>query len=801
MNVETAFQIFAAGNIQGAEQAYRSILSQNANNCVALEKLALICMMTGRVDEAQRLMLLALRHNPTNPETHANLAVAYKSQGRLKDAIASNRKALELGGDIPELYLNLGEALNDCGRTEEAIASYEKALTLRPDFAEAHNNLGAVLLAQGKLDDALACFQKSVQLKPNFGQAHHNLGIVLLKLNQFEGAVASSQSAAKLLPSPDSYLSLGNALFRCYSATGDKTMLNDALAGYNKALSLKPDFAEVYQNLGTALRDLDRVDEAVIAYKKALQLKPEYWANHTNLGFMLQKQAQNDEALALFERGLLLQCKSLSVGSSVKSLGKYLLQLLKLPIVYSNTGEIDRSREAFASILQKASSLVAELKRPFNREELSCLRWLLFSISNFFLVYQQRNDLELQTTYANLALEILKPELKDYLSWCGERKSLSNRKIRLGLASEYLRFHHGSCWAYGWLANLPKDDYEFFLYSLNGQIDEVTHRFAMLGTFRWLSIASADASYLQSLQTIKEDNLDILLFTDVGMSPISRVLSLTRLAPIQCCAWGHPVTSGSANIDYFLSGDLMESELSDNHYSEKLVRLPNIGVSLEYPDDASSIGYRSSFGIPLQRTIYGSVQSLFKYLPQFDFIFPAIAKRVPDALFVLVEDQSEHVTTLFRERLRKCFDDHGVSFEQYVKLLPRMSQSKFMELLSVLDINLDSIGFTGGMTAMRSLAMDCPPVTMRGEFMRGRLCSSMLEMIGLKELITDSLDEYIDLSCKLGLDKQLRSLIVDKIRSNKRNLFDDKQCTQYLDDFLKTKVSEQISASHVATAI
>jgi protein O-GlcNAc transferase len=289
-----------------------------------------------------------------------------------------------------------------------------------------------------------------------------------------------------------------------------------------------------------------------------------------------------------------------------------------------------------------------------------------------------------------------------------------------------------------------------------------------------------------------EDNLDVLLFPDVGMSPISRVLSLARLAPIQCAAWGHPVTTGSPNIDYFLSSDLMESELSDNHYSERLVRLPNIGVCLDYPDDASTVGDRSAFGIPSDRTVYGSVQSIFKYLPQFDFVYPAIAKRVPEALFVLVAHQFEHVTSMFEQRLHACFDDQGVSFEKHVKILPRMSQSEFMQLLSVLDVNLDSIGFAGGMTTMRSLAMNCPPITIRGEFMRGRLASSMLEMIGLNELIADSLDEYIELACKIGLDKQSRSSIVDKIKSNKQKLFDDKQCTEYLDNFLKAKVGQLI---------
>jgi protein O-GlcNAc transferase len=791
MNVEAAFQMFAAGNIHGAEQAYRVILSQNANNYVALEKLALICMMTGRLDEAKHLLLSAIKLNPDNPETHANLAVVYKYQGNLEEAIASNRRAAELSGEIPEIYLNLGEVLNEHGQPEEAISSYKKALNLRPNFAEAHNQLGVVLLGQGKLDDALASFQTAVRLKPAFAQAHHNLGMVLLMLNRFEESVASCRSAAELLPSPETYLNLGTSLFRSYNATGNTARSNDALAAYNKALALKPDYAEAYQNLGTALRDLDRPEEAVVAYNKAIQIKPEHWANYINLGFMRQKQAQNEEAVALFERALLLQCQNLSVDSPVKSLGIHLLQLLKLPIIYSSAIEIDTSREAYAMSLQRASSLVAELKRPLNKEEIACLRWLLFSIPNFFLGYQQRNDREMHTAYANIALEILKPELGDYLSFSGERKSFSNRKIRLGVASEYLRFHHGSYWAYGWLANLPKDDYEIYFYSLNGQIDEMTQRFAALGTFRWLSVSAHDASYVQSLRTIKEDNLDVLLFTDVGMSPISRVLSLTRLAPIQCAAWGHPLTTGSPNIDYYLSSALMEPELADNHYSEELVRFPNIGVCLEYPPDASTAGDRSSFGIPSDRIIYGSVQSLFKYLPQFDSIFPTIAKRVPDAFFVLVADQHEHVTSMFRQRLQSCFQEHGVSFEKYVKILPRMSQLEFMQLLSVLDVNLDSIGFAGGMTTTRSLAMNCPVITIRGEFMRGRLCSSMLEMIGLTELIADSLDQYIELACNIGLDQRLRSSIVEKIKANKYKLFDDKQSAVHLDNFLKSRVSEQ----------
>src|SRR5262249_18572813 len=161
-------------------------------------------------------------------------------------------------------------------------------------------------------------------------------------------------------------------------------------------------------------------------------------------------------------------------------------------------------------------------------------------------------------------------------------------------------------WAYGWFANLPKSDYEIFLYSLNGKVDEMTQRFASLGTFRWLPFK--ENNYLESLQMIKDDDLDVLLITDVGMSPLNRILSLCRLAPIQCAGWAHPVTTGSSNIDYFMSSVMMEPEDSDSHYSEKLVKLAKIGLHLEYPDNSNSPGTRSQFDLPADKIIYGSVQ-------------------------------------------------------------------------------------------------------------------------------------------------------------------------------------------------
>src|SRR5439155_19228973 len=77
---------------------------------------------------------------------------------------------------------------------------------------------------------------------------------------------------------------------------------------------------------------------------------------------------------------------------------------------------------------------------------------------------------------------------------------------------------------------------------------------------------------------VAEQGLDVLLFTDVGMDALTYTLAFSRMAPVQCVGWGHPVTTGSPTMDYFVSSELLEVPGADEHYTEQLVRLPSLGT-------------------------------------------------------------------------------------------------------------------------------------------------------------------------------------------------------------------------------
>ena len=80
--------------------------------------------------------------------------------------------------------------------------------------------------------------------------------------------------------------------------------MDEAIAHFQKALQIKPDFAEAHYNLGNALLQKGKVDEAIAHFQRALQIKPDYAEAHYNLGNALLQKGNVDEAIAHFQKAL-----------------------------------------------------------------------------------------------------------------------------------------------------------------------------------------------------------------------------------------------------------------------------------------------------------------------------------------------------------------------------------------------------------------------------------------------------------------------------------------------------------------
>lgn len=222
----------------------------------------------------------------------------------------------------------------------------------------------------------------------------------------------------------------------------------------------------------------------------------------------------------------------------------------------------------------------------------------------------------------------------------------------------------------------------------------------------------------------------------------------------------------------------------------------NLGIYYVPPEASDIREGRGAFGLNPNSILSLCCQSLFKYLPQYDEIFPRIAQGVKDCQFIFISHASKTITERLRTRFDKAFNRFNLNSADYIVFLPRLDQENFNVVNCVADIFLDSIGWSGNNTTFEAIACNLPAVTFPGALMRGRHCGAILTMMGITETIASNLNEYIELSVRLGLDSQWRKRISEKIAANKHRIYRDDDCITALENFLEAAVKEKLLLNH-----
>ncbi len=253
-----------------------------------------------------------------------------------------------------------------------------------------------------------------------------------------------------------------------------------------------------------------------------------------------------------------------------------------------------------------------------------------------------------------------------------------------------------------------------------------------------------------------------------------------------CCCWKYLSVELFATIDYFLTSDLMEIDDGKKYYSETLIRLPNLAISFSNPKLPQPLKSRKELNLPEDNIIYWNCQSLFKYLPQYDYLFPAIASQIKEKCkFIFIKfPLSDFVNQQFTKRLKKAFNQYGLNSEEYCIFLNGLSEAHFLNVTFLADVGLDTIGWSGGKTALEAVSCDLPVVTYPQQLMRSRHSYGILKMIEVEDTIAQSEQEYIDIAVKLGNNPEYRQQIKQKINNNKYKLFEDTECIKGLEEFL-----------------
>ena len=199
-------------------------------------------------------------------------------------------------------------------KLDQAAAICHDILEAAPKHFDALHMLGVIKSRAGLFDSALDYLDQALQVDPGNAEARKNRQIALTRSNRdrIQAALALHQRG-KLSQAEEIYCAVLerdrdnlDALQLLGAIAALRRQHVVALEYLDRALALKPDFAEAHNNRGTALHELKRLDEALAAYDRAIALKPDYAEAHNNRGLALKELKRPNEALAAYDRALAL---------------------------------------------------------------------------------------------------------------------------------------------------------------------------------------------------------------------------------------------------------------------------------------------------------------------------------------------------------------------------------------------------------------------------------------------------------------------------------------------------------------
>lgn len=736
--------------------------SENAVELIYQEALSL--HQQQQFDAAELKYLEYLRLQSDRAEAWLNLGILYYQTGLDQNAHSAILKSLDLDAKANGYYV-LGACLERLDNDAEAIAAYQEAIALDPNLVDAYNNLGVILATNGEIAEAEVVYRQAISVNPRHWGTYMNLGNLLVEESQIEQAIEVYQNALQINPqNPDLLNNLElarNLLLESANQLYHQRKYEEAIADYQKVLETGTVDAGVYFYISECLRYLNREEQAILTLQEGIRLTPSAAELHFALCSILQTSGRIEEAIESAERASQLLPNNYTFK---------ILKNLMLPLVYETEEQIHYYRQRFAQGLQELIQQTS-LNTPENKT--NALTGIVCS-TTFYLGHQGLNVIDLQRQWGKLIHEIMAANYPQWIQPLSMPSLSPNNKIRIGYISSYFYAYSGTLWLGGWLRYSNKDQFEIYCYYTGEYIDTFTQECRNFSDVFHQIYGNLEAV----CQQIIADQLHILVYPEIGMDAQIVKMAGLRLAPIQCTAWGHPVTSGLPTIDYFLSSELMEPKHGQEHYSEKLICLPNIGVAYPKPKDIPPIKKsRVDFGLADDAVIYLCCQAPFKYLPQHDYIFAEIARRVPQARFVFLRGR------LLSKRLERAFAEVGLKSQDYCLLLNIPKRIDYLTINLISDVFLDTLTWSGGNTSLEAIACNLPIVTCAAEFMRGRHTYAFLKMLGVTDTIAQNEAEYIEIAVKLGLDRTRRNDISERMKARQNYLYDDKACVEALEAF------------------
>jgi predicted O-linked N-acetylglucosamine transferase (SPINDLY family) len=217
-----------------------------------------------------------------------------------------------------------------------------------------------------------------------------------------------------------------------------------------------------------------------------------------------------------------------------------------------------------------------------------------------------------------------------------------------------------------------------------------------------------------------------------------------RAAPVQVSYLGLPGTSALPGVDWMLADRfVMPPELLP-YCTEKPIYLPHCYQVSDRQREVAAKPTRAQYGLPEDAFVFGSFNNNHKFTPEMFGAWMRILGQVPNSILWLLADNDTA-----RTNMHAAATAQGIAPER-LHFAGRVAPADYLARFQLIDLMLDTFPFNAGTTASDALWMGTPMVTRAGRTYISRMAGSLLNAIGLPELVTESLAEYEKLAVTLA---------------------------------------------------
>lgn len=604
----------------------------------------------------------------------------------------------------------------------------QKAAALQSRFRQ-----GLALHRQGDLAAAERIYQEILDQQPQYFDALHMQGVIALQTRRAERGIELIRKAIGI---NDKVAAAHNNLGK---ALQDLKRPAEALACFDRAITLDPGFVEACANRGNALVSLGRFEEALASYAQAIELKPDFAEMFRNRGNVLSKLRRYGEAFAAYDRMLALRPDL--IGAEGHRL------YAKMHLCDWSNWDTENAR-LIASVRNGNAStqpfIFLAVAAP-SADQLQCSR--LWAANN----YPAQEPL-----------------------WRGER--YDHDRIRVAYLSADFRQHAMSYLMAGMFECHDRSRFETTAISFGVDDNSEIRRRVKASFERFIDARTHSDDQVAAL--IRSLEIDIVVDL-MGFTTDCRTgIFARRPAPVQAHYLGFPGTMGAPFMDYIIADRTVIPDDQQPFYSEKPVILPDS----YFVNDASrviadKVFSRAELGLPSSGFVFCCFNNTYKIAPDVFSCWMRILGQVDGSVLWLFEGNADAAGNLRKQAAARGIDPARLIFAA------RMPPTDHLARHRAADLFLDTLPYNAHTTASDALWAGLPVLTCVGETFVGRVAASLLHAVGLPELITTTTENYEQLAINLATDPNRLAAIRARLAANRRTtaLFDTTRFTRNIE--------------------